>query len=309
MKTSCMMVFVTYPYLAILQKRLCEKYWINEVDEILINVNGGHKEVGKFIEDLWKPISKKIVVADRYSQGAGFDLLYHFVSGDILMTIDSDMFIFKQGIVGNHINRIANNNLDVIGIKHEIVRPITMADKLKSELDIPTTRVAPFLSFWRKSIMDEIGEFTFDAVRPRKGDLVCGVLMDNDIRFDMLGDLTIKFMAKMGDQGRFYDLVTTDQVGESFHSGALSGIYRSSYSDLESGSDKCGLVNPHIQSIKFLAWEWAIYQATKDDYPDKKYNKCFEKIFQLELGKTDLNMRQIDDCVNDRRKQYEYDFM
>jgi len=44
-KVSLMMAFVCDPYLAMLQKKLYEKYWKDEVNEVLINVNGRNKEI------------------------------------------------------------------------------------------------------------------------------------------------------------------------------------------------------------------------------------------------------------------------
>ena len=59
-KLSIMIVFICNPYLAIIQKRLYLKYWKDEVDEVLIGVNGRNDMIRKFIVDLWKDDDKVV---------------------------------------------------------------------------------------------------------------------------------------------------------------------------------------------------------------------------------------------------------
>ena len=98
-KVSVMLAFVCNPYLAILQKRLYLKYWKDEIDELLINVNGRNDVIRKFIIDLWKDDDKVSLIVDtptEIRQGTAFETLYPGVLGKVLVTIDSDNFIYKK---------------------------------------------------------------------------------------------------------------------------------------------------------------------------------------------------------------------
>ncbi len=95
---SILMVSVCNPLMSILQKRQYLKYWKDEVDEVLIGVNGRNNRIRNFIVNLWKD-DNKIKCQEwnhEYRQGYCFDELYPKANGDIIITMDDDNFIYSK---------------------------------------------------------------------------------------------------------------------------------------------------------------------------------------------------------------------
>ena len=104
MKTKVLTIFVPDPFIALYFKR-CYENWKDEVDGLLIQVNGYRKEVVDFIADLYKD---EFVIKHYHhsNQGIGFDELYPHFEGDVLGTMCSDNFIYKKGVVADEVSKL-----------------------------------------------------------------------------------------------------------------------------------------------------------------------------------------------------------
>ena len=128
---AVLIAFAADPYLALYFKKTYE-FWKDEVDELHIHINGKQKFIIDFIEKLWQKDAKRIVKRyEIYRQGQAFNELYP-IDCDILMTMDSDNFIYQKGIIDDLAYKIENGAVDYVGPKK------------------------PFMSFWSKKVLDKI---------------------------------------------------------------------------------------------------------------------------------------------------------
>jgi len=284
--SSLMIAFICQPYLAVLQKMLYEKYWKNEVSEVLINVNGCNDTTRQFIVDLWSEATYIDEIPTEIRQGTAFDRLYPMVKGKVVITLDSDCFIYKKGIIRKHVDSILSGKHDAVGsVGHHINYP-ELGEKIIKKYG--TVRLNPFMSFWKRSIVDNIPNNTFTVFTCRKGEkhFLCDEL-DKDIEIDVMGYFSLQFF-ELSDKIKH---IPTTKIGSYVHVSALSSIYRRCFRGLESKNVHESKKNK--ERIGYWAWYYLIYEATKDRVPFPDYNKEYEKEFIKEVEKADVTLKEI----------------
>lgn len=289
-KISVLIAFTCNPYLAVLQKETYLKYWKDEVDEVLVNVNGNNYEMMKFIAELWRKDDKVKWVFEapfEMRQGVAFDVLYHLVSGGIVMTIDSDCFIYKKGVVTKFADKIRSGNFDAVGSDGHHVKPHQVATKIYKLYGM--VRYNPFLAFFRNSILRRIDDFTFRTRPFKAGDYYKATgKLEYDGDFDVMSFLSIQFNAKSDK----HFLIPDTSCGEYVHLSAMSSIFRRNFRKLEFAKPD-DTYQPRGGSIGYWVWFYMVYNATKNGVPFREYNAEYERMFDEELKKIGRTMAEI----------------
>ena len=286
------MAFVCNPYLAVLQKRMYERFWKEEVDEVLINVNGCNDVIRQWIIDLWKDDKVKYIddVPSEIRQGPAFDNLYKHVSDDIgiVITMDSDNFIFKNGVL-DYFKDMLDGEYGSIGSLGYHAYPGSVSDLALEKYG--TARLNPFMSFWKKEIIDQIKDVDFCTYNYKKGEKFgpLGVLPD-----DGWMDIMCKFSLNYFKISPKFLKITQTQEGKYIHIAALSSIMRRHYRDLENKNTQLFVQSTGSkQKLYYMAWNYAIYHFTKDVIPFKEYNIEYEKGMWSEANKAELKKEDI----------------
>ena len=168
-RVSVLVAFVCNPYLAVLFKRMYLKYWKDEIDELLVNVNGRNHTIRKFIVDLYKDDDKVVVIDEvkgEIRQGHAFDNMYHKSTGEILITMDSDNFIFKKGVIEENCKKL--EEFDSIGSFGFHAYPGQVGDICVQKYG--TARLNPFMAFFKSVIIDQMTEVSFETKSFKKED-------------------------------------------------------------------------------------------------------------------------------------------
>lgn len=186
-KVVAISTFWNNPYLAVYWKRLYEKYWKDEVDELWVCVHGKDKKVNHFIAGLFE--NSKITAIPLPEMGAALDYIYPYLTGDILMTIDSDTFITKKGIIKGLASKIGE--YDAIGTAGNSSRPLSLGESVANHFGL--VRLNSFFSLWNKKKLDE-KPFTFQRMKFLKGDKLFGFTFPEDGSIDTMGFMTLQFM-------------------------------------------------------------------------------------------------------------------
>lgn len=209
MKISAITTFWNNPYLAVYFKRLYEKYWKDEVDELWVCVHGDNKPVNHFIHGLFE--HSKITAIPLPEMGAALDYIYPYLKGDVLVTIDSDNFITQKGVISKYVSMIGE--YDAIGTYGGSSKPLSVGEDLKKHFGI--VRLNSFLSFWNKKKLDE-EPFTFQRMKFAEGEEFLGYRFKEWGFIDTMGYLTLKFIMS----GK--KVLVLDEVEGSRHIGGLS---------------------------------------------------------------------------------------
>ena len=134
MKMSLLICFISDPFHALMWKKLYERNFKNDIDELLVNINGVIPEVNNFIAGLFpeaKFIDKNY---DTMNQGNGLNRLYKHSTGDLIMTMDSDNLVFKNSVINKFKGLIISGEYDVIGSSGQHCSPPENADKIKGKV-------------------------------------------------------------------------------------------------------------------------------------------------------------------------------
>jgi hypothetical protein len=265
-KVSVITAFNSDPFMALYFKKNYEEFWKDEVDELLVCVHGGNDEIDNFIASLF-PMSRKSSIP-LPELGIALDYIYPFVTGDILMTIDSDCYIYEKGLVTRYANSLID--CDATGTIGYATRPLSEADGLFRHFGI--VRLNTFLSFWNKKKLNF--PFTFQRMKFKKGEKFYGYEFPNDCKLDTLGYLTLRFI----NEG--CHIKTIKKFENTNHIGGLSHISRrflgeNGISLYDIPSDKIG-ANPGT-GLGFLK---KIFYETYKDYPDQKLNDKYKRIWE-----------------------------
>lgn len=301
-RISVLLAFVTNPFLAVYQKKIYEKYWKDEIDELLISVNGRNDQMREFIYDLWKNDDKLVRIeniAIERRQGSVFNDLYQYVNGDILMTLDSDNFIYKKGVIDELVAPIRGGAKDAVGSVGNHAHPWANARILIEKNGC--VRMNPFMSFFRKSIIDEISDLDFRSASLKKdeySDLFQGCIPE-DGHIDVMGPFSIKFFQK----SLKYTKIPPVVVGQYIHMYGISSIFRRNFKRMEDTNDqKFDEKQATRQDLGYWANYKLLYDATKADIPFSEYNKEYEKAFEYQLNKSSLTMSDVKNEVNKIKK-------
>jgi len=301
-KVSVMMVFVCNPFIAILQKRLYLKYWKAEVDEVLINVNGRNDIIRKWIVDLWKDDKVKFIDEQNWEmrQGIAFNNLYPHITGDIVVTMDSDNFIFKTGVMAFNVNLITKNGNDSVGSLGYHAYPNSVAKQAIEKYG--TVRLNPFFAVFRKEILDKIPDLTFGTYNYEAGE-----------DFPPLGKISAKgwmdVMAKVSLEFLYrssrFVRIPIARDDEYMHVGAISSIYRRTYRALEDENTQVFVQTSDVkQQAYYLGWYQYIYNLTKAEVPFEEYKKEYEKGFETEVSCQNLKMVDVWNLAVSLGKKY-----
>lgn len=208
MKVSAVSTFNGNPYLAVYWKRLYEKYWKDEVDELWVCIHGDNKSVNHFIHGLFK--NSKITAIPLPEMGAALDYIYPYLKGDVLVTVDSDNFITEKFVISRNV--LLLKEYAAVGIFGGSAKPFSVSDDLQKHFGI--VRLNSFLSFWDKKKIDE-EPFTFQRMKFAKGEEFLGYKFKEWGFIDTMGYLTLTLKQK-------YNILPLKYIQGSQHIGGLS---------------------------------------------------------------------------------------
>ena len=257
-KVSVMLAFTCNPYLAVLQKQTYLKFWKDEVDEVLVNVNGKNPEIGEFIANLWREDDKVAFVEyipAEQRQGAAFNTLFHMVTGNVLVTLDSDNFVYKKGVIKKYSDMIFNEQYEVIGSKGNHIRPPQVAEIYCKKYGF--CRYNPFMAFFRTKMIKHLDNHNFGTWGFRKGDRLSTTgEFSADGSMDVMAFLSIGILEKVGDK---HLEIAENVPGDYMHISAMSSIFRRNFRALENTG--IPLVNyvPRGGSIGYWVWFYLLY--------------------------------------------------
>lgn len=287
-----MIAFVCNPFLAVLQWRLFKKIWGGEVDEVLINVNGRNDMIRKFIVDLWEKEEKAIYVDEvnlEIRQGPAFDNLYPKVNGKVLMTLDSDMIISQKGVIRKYSDKILRGECDAVGSVGYPAMPGSVAKLAIGKYG--TVRLNPFMSYWRKEIVDKIPNLKFGTYNYKQGDefYPLGKIPDSGW-MDVMSKFTLQFLSISNK----YFKIPLHIPGEFYHAAALSSLYRRDFRGLEdTNTQKFDKHFVRDFKIYYLAWYYIIYELTKELVPFPEHNEEYMKGLRMEMDKVNIKEKQV----------------
>lgn len=307
-KISVMMAFVCNPYLAVLQKKTYLKYWKDEVDEVLINVNGRNERIRTFIEELWA--DEKVVWMDNVDwemrQGAAFDRLYPHATGEVLMTMDSDNFVYRTGSLSKFRDMILTNNndgqYDAIGSTGLHAYPVSVA--VLAQNKYRKVRYNPFMSFWRRSIVNKIPKegFTFGTYNYVAGTKYkpLGEIKE-DGWMDVMSKFSLDFFAISDKTLNIPQTVN----GEYMHMTGISSIFRRKFKSLDDDNEQ------KFRETALAPWHnlsyWVnyklLYEATKNEVPEW-FNKEYKKGLDIEIAKSQVTERNINALMHQNRENH-----
>lgn len=278
LKRSMAISFIDDPYLAILFKRIYDKNIKGEVDELNIAINGENIEIVEFIKNLWKDEATNILMkytkGETVAHGEALNKLYAISKGDIFITLDSDNFIYRKGIIDRYCTAI-DNGVDYVG------------------------SFSPFMSFFRKSVLDKIDEVDFRDFHTKKEN-------GTDKFYDTMKRLMIKF----SEISKLLYEIPIDNLPEYEHIGRMSAfpIYvEDCYFDRDTGLQR--FVRKLFGRANRVALIKYIFDVTKDEYPDKKYNEFYWKTFQdviEDVGHKEKILNEIiEEKIRPKFKDYE----
>lgn len=198
-KISIITAFNSDCFLALMFKKSYEKYWKDEIDQLVICCHGENKEINDYIASIFEKDDKCIVkkAEEKYTElGQALDYIYPEVTGDVLVTLDSDCYIQEKGIITKYALLIGR--YDVIGTKGMGCKPIELRNLIANK-NHGMVRFNTALSFWDKKKLDTIENLTFKRQILRKGDKIPEIdfkLNERKLMIDTMALVTIKYLAK-----------------------------------------------------------------------------------------------------------------
>ena len=176
MKTSAIVVFVGDPYLALTFYKSYKKFWDEEVDEIVVGISSKRDDMLDFIGEIWgkEPKARVLKIKNQYGYGSPdhgqtLDALAAMAKHEILMTIDSDFFILRKGVI-NEFKKKMNFHHVMGSTAGRICGENDL--KLKFIKQAKYGRVCPWLSFWNMDMLRDLKFPTMQSVFvKRKGDI------------------------------------------------------------------------------------------------------------------------------------------
>lgn len=284
MKLTAFIAYICDPYLALFHYNNYLKFWKDEVDEVLINVNGRNDKIREWIADLWRK-DNKCTFVDSYPQevrqGGAFDRLYPHLKTDLFMTVDSDNFIYKKGVVANF-KRLMEEQYDAIGSVGHHIYPVSVARKVLNQCGV--VRFNPFMAFFKKEVADKIPNRTFESFAFKKDESFEFIdSMPDDGHAEVMSKFTLQYRTIAPR----HLVVWHTKPGEYVHASGLSSIYRRFFMGLEQSNDQKYVERGQVNKEKrYWVFYHLIYEATKDQFPFKDYNEVYEQGFAEELKKT-----------------------
>ena len=285
MKISAVTVFVGDPYLALTFYKSYKKFWHEEIDELILAISSSRDDMIEFISDLWSKEKNVTIVKVKNEHGYGspdhgrlLDILIPKAKHDVVMTIDSDFFILKNGVIEGYKKQMGK--YDIIGSTaaridgYESLKAI-----LHNHIKRKTGRICPWLSFWKRDILKGLNFPTLKSVfvmcendkfvispNPRDDERP---QEKNELWLETMGWLTYELFSKR-DKTSFLEIpLKSDSY---FHMIGISMGVRKYMKDLKTGlifdrNDVCGS-KPciHIPNIYYN------YKKNRNDYHNEDYH-------------------------------------
>ena len=290
MTKSIFIIFTCNPYLAVLQKRLFDKFWGDEVDEVLIGINGRNKKMLEFIRDLWvdEPKVKVIEIMESESrQGIMLNMIYKYATGEIIIIMDSDNFIYQKGIIDKMCNKI-EQGYSSVGSLGLHAHPALVAEMFYKAYG--TVRLNPFMAFFKKEIIDksEIDFRTFNYELGQQVDF-WGTPMPCKGWIDVMGAMCLRYFK----HDFKYFTITENAVGY-LHGGGLSSVHRRHWKSMDVVDGNVFVQRDRGPAERTHYWVMvkAVYDVTKAQV-DGNYNAEYEKGFEQQFRDSGTEVREI----------------
>jgi len=195
------------------------------------------------------------------------------------MTIDSDNFIYKKGVVEKYADRIRSGEYDYIG-PHK-----------------------PFMSFWNKNILDTI-DVDFREHHFQKGDKIKGYsdCMDSYKFLDVMELLSMRFSQKTDKilETPIDDLPEHEHIGRSSPFINFLGDYPKEKT-VDDIMNNRGVLKSMIR-LNRVSYVYYIFRQTKKYFPYKHYNDYYERMFEFIMNIIGYNLEMITRVIGKRIK-------
>ena len=272
MKTSLVVAFISDPYHALMWKKFYEKNFEKDIDELLININGVLPEVIDFIGSIFPRATFISKYYNTINQGTAFNILYPEANGDILITMDSDNFIFKDNVISKFIKLIEGGEFDVIGSSGLHCTGEENVKQFKEKFGF--VRYNPFMFLCKKELLNF--DVNFEPVFFDKGYEIEGIF---NAKSDGTLDVMAYFSILLNQKQPKKLVIGADNPPEWLHVSGLSGMVRHHLirrdgKTFYGGNNKFGSI---YQPLEMMSWVWYIFQKTKDDCPNKEFNNEYER--------------------------------
>ena len=297
MKISAITVFVGDPYLALTFHKSYKKFWENEVDELILGISSSRDDMLEFISELWSKEKNVTIVKVKNDHGYGspdhgklLDMLVPKAKHDVVMTIDSDFFILKSGVIEGYKKQMLRH--DVIGSTAGRMEGSECLKKVfHTHIKRKIGRICPWLSFWRTNILKGFNFTTFKsvfvscegkrfAISPDSRDDK-GESEENELWLETMGFLTYRLFTER-EKTSFLEIPLTSN--SYLHMTGISMGVRKYMKDLKTGlifdRNEVGGFKPcrHIPKIYYN------YKNNRNDYHNEDYHASLMEL--IERSKT-----------------------
>jgi len=309
MKRAALTGFISDPYITLLFKKSFD-IWRDEVDQLLVCLHGGIDEIDRFNASVFEKDEKCYTdISDESfgELGLALDYLYPKIGKDVgvLITVDSDNFIFKKGIIERYASKIGPE-LDVIGSPGLSANRGTTADVIAPK-NHGFVRFNTFLSFWDKEKIDTLEDWSFERFRLKDGDKIEEIGLQwsgKDGWIDTMSLLTIKFLSKYK---RYLKLERKDiDKSEFIHIGGLSAMTRVSLEDPENKGktmyNRSGKYTNNTFQPSRLAWHLFAFLETVKQCPLDNFNRRYKKALYNKITASGFSVDQVMPFVENIKK-------
>jgi len=266
MLNSLLLTFISDPYHALLFHDRWE-FFKDEVDQTCVGVAGKLPKVNDFIADLW---GKNVVFRTdiHRNQGQSFNEIYPHTTNDVIITMDSDNYVFKKGLVRNYSDMIGKD-YDIIGSEGLHIKPSSLIQDMHKYFGY--VRINPFMSFWNREILNKIENLSWETFYFKKGDKLGDYTFPEEGYVDQMGGMSLKSFLLT----KRVLIIESDKFPEYRHPGAMATA-TAHHLGKDDGSATIGNSNPlainNALDHTRIGWWLFAFEMTKDRYPDKAFN-------------------------------------
>jgi len=173
-RISVLTAFHTEPYIALYFKKIYEKYWKDEIDAIYTLVSGSnYMDSASFTQTLWEGIAGFTGYAqDIDDHGKTLNRIYAWLdneemrgklpTSDIIMIIDSDEYIYREGWVEELAGYIERDEADIVASWSQSGSQ-RLGEVVRNKFMVENHRLNPMIALIRKSFLDRIEDINFSA--------------------------------------------------------------------------------------------------------------------------------------------------
>lgn len=245
-KRTLLLAFLDDPYVAIYAKQLYEN-WKDEVDDIRIYVSGEQSFIVDYIVALWADIGTTKYQYKLVPHGECLNHLYAIKDiGNVLITLDSDNFIYKTGVINELAKCVEAGEYDCVGSLNE------------------HGGITPFMTIISRKVIENI---TVDFRPIYRGEQY----MD-----------TMQVMSeKITDTDAKVKVIPVDSEGKYEHIGRMAAFpimlhaYPDEPKEIDKSVTKAFSRASRVRKIK------EIFTDTMADFPYQEYNDYYAKMLEL----------------------------